>query len=121
MNNFDYDMTIMSIGQSSSPGNEQRDFWASEKADIDGSRNFIGIKNPVVDKLIEMIINAPSREELVYRTRALDRVLLAGYYVIPQWHYNKWRVAYWEKLERPKNLSPLTPAITDTWWIRAND
>ena len=118
INDFDFDMTINSIGQSSSPGNEQRDFWASNKADIPGSRNYIGIKNPVIDDLIEKIIQAPSREELVALTRALDRILLAGYYVIPQWHIDHWRVAYWKKLGRPENLSNLTPAITDTWWVK---
>lgn len=118
MNDFDYDMTISSIGQSSSPGNEQRDFWASEKADIPGSRNYIGIKDPVIDDIIEKIIQAPSREELVALTRALDRILLSGYYVIPQWHIDYWRVAYWNKLERPKTLSGLTPAISDTWWAK---
>jgi len=118
MNDFDFDMTIGSIGQSSSPGNEQRDFWASVKADIPGSRNYIGIKNPVIDDLIEKIIQAPNREELVAFTRALDRILLSGYYVIPQWHIDYWRVAYWEKLSRPENLSGLTPAISDTWWVK---
>lgn len=116
MNNFDYEMTISSMGQSSSPGNEQRDYWSSEKADINGSRNYIGVKNSVIDDLIEKIIQAPSREELVALTRALDRVLLSGYYVIPQWHIDHFRVAYWNKLARPKNLSGLTPAVTDTWW-----
>jgi len=116
MNDFDYDMTIMAIGQSSSPGNEQRDFWSSAKADMQGSRNYIGIKDPAIDDLIEMIIEAPSREELVYRTRALDRVLLAHHYVIPHWHIDYWRVAYWSKLKRPEKLSDLTPAVTTTWW-----
>ncbi len=118
MNDFDFDMTITSIGQSSSPGNEQRDFWASNKADIQGSRNYIGIKDPVIDDLIERIIKAPSREELVALTRALDRVLLSGHYVIPQWHIDHWRIAYWAKLGRPENLSGLTPSIVDTWWVK---
>ena len=118
MNDFDFDMTILSIGQSNSPGNEQRDFWSSVKADIAGSRNYIGIKDPVIDDLIEKIIQAPSREELVALTRALDRVLLAGHYVIPQWHIDYWRIAYWKKLGRPEQLSGLTPSITDTWWAK---
>ena len=118
MNSFDYDMTILSLPQSSSPGNEQRDYWLSSNADIEGSRNYMGIKDPVIDQLIAMIIDAPSREELVHRTRALDRVLLSGYYVIPQWHFNKWRLAYWTKLEHPDTLSPLSPNITSTWWNR---
>jgi microcin C transport system substrate-binding protein len=118
LNDFDYDMTIGSMRQSSSPGNEQRDFWASEKANIKGSRNYIGIKDPVLDELVERIIKAPSRAELVALTRALDRVLLAGHYVIPQWHIDHWRIAYWAKLGRPETLSNLTPAITDTWWVK---
>ncbi|CAG0906488.1 unnamed protein product, partial [Cyprideis torosa] len=115
MNDFDYDMTIGSIPQSSSPGNEQRDFWASEKADMAGSRNYIGVKDPVIDDIIEKIIQAPDRAELVALTRALDRTLLSGHYLIPQWHIDHWRIAYWSKLDHPKNLSDLTPAIGDTW------
>ena len=118
MNDFDYDMTIMSIGQSDSPGNEQRDYWASEKADIKGSRNYIGIKSPAIDDLIEKIIQAPNRDELVALTKALDRILLSGHYLIPHWHIDYWRIAYWKKLSRPENLSNLTPAITDTWWVK---
>lgn len=118
INDFDFDMTIGSIGQSSSPGNEQRNFWGSEKADIKGSRNYIGVKDPVIDNIIEKIIQAPNREELVALTRALDRILLAQYYVIPQWHIDYWRIAYWTKLGRPENLSGLTPAISDTWWAK---
>lgn len=118
MTNYDFDMTIGSIAQSDSPGNEQRDFWGTEKADIPGSRNYIGVKDPVVDEIIEMIITAPDRAELVARTHALDRVLLAGYYVIPQWHTDNWRVAYWKKLGRPSTLSGLTPAVADTWWVK---
>lgn len=118
MNDFDFDMTIGSIGQSDSPGNEQRDFWSSAKADMSGSRNYIGVKDPVVDDLVEKIITATSREELVALCQALDRVLLAGNYVIPQWHIDHWRVAYWKKLGRPEHLSGLTPAVTDTWWVK---
>ena len=121
MNDYDYDMTIMSIGQSSSPGNEQLDFWGSEKADIPGSRNYMGIKNPVVDDLIRMIIEAPSREELVARTRALDRVLLWNHYVVPHWHFDKWRIAYWSKLSHPETLSDLTPGISETWWVEQDN
>ena len=118
MNDFDFDMTVMSIGQSSSPGNEQRDYWSSKKADIPGSRNYIGIKNPVLDDLIEKIIQAPNREELIALTRAMDRILLSGHYVIPHWHVDYWRVAYWKKLGRPESLSDLTPAVADTWWVK---
>lgn len=118
MNEFDYDMTIGSIAQSDSPGNEQRDFWASAKADISGSRNYIGIKDKTVDDLIEKIIRADSRDELVALCQALDYILLAGNYVIPHWHIDHWRVAYWKKLGRPATLSGLTPAVSDTWWVK---
>ncbi len=121
INEFDYDMTIGSMGQSSSPGNEQRDYWASAKADIAGSRNYIGVKDPVIDDIIEKIIQAPSRDELVALTQSLDRILLSGHYVIPQWHIDYWRIAYWNKLGRPDNLSHLTPAIGDTWWQKETD
>lgn len=118
LTDFDFDMTIMSMRQSSSPGNEQRDYWASAKADMPGSRNYIGIKNPVIDDLIERIIQAPNREELVALTRALDRVLLAGHYVIPQWHMPAWRVAYWNKFGRPDIVPHYTVGITETWWVK---
>ncbi len=119
MNDFDYDMTIGSIAQSNSPGNEQRDFWASDKADVKGSRNYIGIKDKVVDDLIEKIIRAENREDLVAMAHALDRILLSGYYVIPQWHTDHFNLAYAKKLGHPAKLSPLTPGVTDTWWVKA--
>ena len=113
---FDFDMTISVFGQSSSPGNEQRDFWSSEKADTPGSRNLIGVKDPTVDAIIEDLIQAESREDLVNHTRALDRILLHNYYVIPMWHFPIWRIAYWNHLERPETLSPISPLISYTWW-----
>ncbi len=113
---FDYDVLIGGFGQSDSPGNEQRDFWGSSKADIKGSRNLIGIKDPVIDQLIEGIIQAKSREDLVTKTRAMDRVLLWNHYVIPMWHYPKWRIGYWDSIQRPKKLSGVSPMITQTWW-----
>ena len=87
-------MTIGSIAQSSSPGNEQRDYWSSEKADLSGGRNYIGVKDTAVDEIIEKIIKAPSREELVALTQALDYVLLSGHYLIPQWHIDHWRAQH---------------------------
>lgn len=113
---FDFDMTTMRVPQSLSPGNEQRNFWGSTYADQPGSNNTMGIKNPVVDALIDQIITAPSREQLVYRTRALDRVLLAGYYVIPQYYLGADRVAVWDFFERPK-VSPKYAIGFDTWWV----
>tara|TARA_R100000322_G_scaffold45130_3_gene28223 strand:+ start:1229 stop:2929 length:1701 start_codon:yes stop_codon:yes gene_type:complete len=113
--NFDFDMFIMSIGQSNSPGNEQRSFWSSEAAEQPGSRNYAGVSDPVVDDLVDKVIQAPDREALVARTRALDRVLLWGHYVIPQWYLPYRRVAYTSELQRPETL-PATGVSLDTWW-----
>ena len=115
---FDFDMSVQSFPQSSSPGNEQRDWWASANADIPGSRNVIGIRNPVVDALIDEIIKAPDRGSLVAATRALDRVLLWNHYVIPQWHTRVYRVAYWNRFSRPE-ITPRHGLGLFTWWIDA--
>ena len=114
--NFDYDMIVGGFGQSESPGNEQIEYWGSKAAKMKGSRNYIGIQNPVVDALVEEIIDAPSRESLVQRTRALDRVLLWNYYVVPGYHNNVHRVAYWNKFGRPK-VMPKYSLNLDAWWV----
>jgi microcin C transport system substrate-binding protein len=116
MDSFDFDMTVASFGQSLSPGNEQREYWGTEAADIPGSRNIIGINDPVVDHLIDRIIEAPTREDLVTATRALDRVLLWGHYVIPHWHSRIFRVAYWNKFDRPQANPPYGLPLF-SWWI----
>jgi microcin C transport system substrate-binding protein len=116
---FDFDMIVIAQGQSLSPGNEQRDYWSSAKADIPGSRNLAGIKDPVVDELVELIIAAPDRQALIERTRALDRVLLWGHYLIPHWHLQQFRVAYWDKFNRPKT-SPKYALGFNTWWVDIN-
>ena len=112
----DFDMVVNSFGQSLSPGNEQRDYWSSESADIPGSRNVIGVKDPVVDALIEKIIAAPDREALIAAARALDRVLQWGHYLIPNWHIRAYRVAYWDLFERPEQ-SPKYALGFETWWV----
>jgi len=114
--NFEYDIIVGTFGQSHSPGNEQRDYWGSRAADAAGSRNLAGIKNKAIDKLIDMIVFAKSREELVEATRALDRVLLWNFYVVPQWHYPFTRLAFWDKFGRPKKVPSQTPALLQTWW-----
>ena len=116
LNEFDFDMMVGGFGQSESPGNEQREYWGSDKATVQGSRNYIGIQEPVIDEIITQLIHATSREDLVTKTRALDRVLLANHYVIPMWHYPKWRIAYWDNIKRPENLSGSSPLITQSWW-----
>jgi microcin C transport system substrate-binding protein len=113
---FDFDMIVDVFGQSLSPGNEQRDFWSSAAAAEPGSRNTIGIKDPTVDTLIDLVISAPDRESLIHRTRALDRVLLWGHYVIPHWHIRSFRVAYWDKFGLPK-VTPKYDLGFDTWWV----
>src|SRR3546814_6723180 len=94
-------MFIANVAQSLSPGNEQREYWGSAAADEPSSRNYAGIKDPVVDELIELVIAAPSRESLIQRTRALDRVLLWGHSVIPQLMAPFDRILYWDKFGRP--------------------
>jgi microcin C transport system substrate-binding protein len=116
METFDYDMTVVGFGESLSPGNEQREFWGSQAADEQGSGNLLGIKNPVIDELIEELIRAPDRPSLVAHTRALDRVLQYGYYVIPNYHLAAFRVAYWDKFRRPA-ISPKYAVGLDTWWV----
>ena len=118
LDNFDFDLTVVVWGQSLSPGNEQRDFWHSATADVPGSRNFAGIKDPTVDKLIDLLIAAPDRPGLVARTRALDRVLLWGHSVVPHYHIQAFRVAHWDKFSRP-SVSPKYALGFDTWWIDA--
>ncbi|VVN84127.1 extracellular solute-binding protein [Pseudomonas fluorescens] len=113
----DFDMVVGSFPQSSSPGNEQREFWKSESADKPGSRNYIGLKDPAIDQLVEQLINADSRKNLVAHARALDRVLQWGYYVIPNWHIKTWRVAYWNHIGHPK-VSPTNDVGISTWWIK---
>ncbi len=98
---FDFDMIVMVWGQSESPGNEQREMWSSAAAKRVGSRNYVGIQDPVIDQLVEMVIAAPDRKELVARVKALDYVLLHHHYVIPQWHLNADRFAVWDKFGWP--------------------
>jgi|TARA_R110002020_G_scaffold130885_2_gene292689 microcin C transport system substrate-binding protein len=112
----DFDMVVTSFGQSNSPGNEQREYWHSSSADNPGSRNLMGLRDPVVDSLVEGLIQADSRESLVTHTRALDRVLRVGHYLVPNFHTTVYRVAYWNKFAHPE-----TPPRYDlglfTWWV----
>jgi microcin C transport system substrate-binding protein len=112
---FDFDVIVQTFPQSESPGNEQRDFWSSDAAARPGSRNVVGIKDPVVDALVEKIVEARDRRSLVVATRALDRVLLWNHFVIPQWHVRIERIAYWNKFVVPQH-----PKYGDdilSWWI----
>ncbi len=117
---WDFDITTTVWGQSLSPGNEQRGFWGSQAADQPGSRNLVGIKNPAVDALIEKVIFAKNRDELVAATKALDRVLLWNHYVVPQWTYGKQRTARWDRFGHPKEMPKYgAAAFPSIWWWEA--
>lgn len=119
MRSRDFDMTSSIWSQSNSPGNEQRDFWHSSSVDNPGSRNFIGLNDPAIDTLVEGLINAPTRDSLINHARALDRVLLWGHYVIPNYYIDTWRTAYWQHLAQPE-VAPLYDYGLMTWWIKPN-
>ncbi len=114
---FDYDMLVVLFPESLSPGNEQRDFWGSAQADIPGSSNLLGVKDPVVDALVEQIIAAPDRQQLIWRTRALDRVLLWSHYIIPHFTNGAWWLAYWDKFGRPATIAKYALGTTNAWWV----
>ena len=117
LDDFDFDMFVMVWGQSLSPGNEQRYYWGSSSADQKGSYNFAGIKDEVIDELIEKIVSAKTTEELQTATRALDRVLMWGFYVIPQWHMDKTRIVYWDKFGFPE-ARPMQGVSIMNWWCK---
>jgi microcin C transport system substrate-binding protein len=113
---FDFDMIVESFGQSQSPGNELVGLWHSSTADQEGANNVMGLKNPVVDALIQKVIYAPDRKRLIAATRALDRVLLHGEYVVPNWFIATHRIAYWNRFGMPAG-TPLYYAA-DSWMLR---
>jgi microcin C transport system substrate-binding protein len=113
---FDFDIVVHTFAQSSSPGNEQRNYWGSTAADTKGSQNLLGVKNPAIDRLIDRIIFATDRTELAAATRALDRVLLWNHYVVPQWYSPNERIAYWTKFGRPAKLPSRNVAFLQVWW-----
>jgi len=114
---FDFDMTVSTLGQSHSPGNEQREYFHSDFAQASDGRNLSGIEDPVVDALVEKLIAAKDRDTLVATTRALDRVLLQGHYVIPHWHLNEYRVARRSEIRIPE-VRPPYGLPQDTWWFK---
>jgi len=114
---YDFDMVIDLWGQSISPGNEQREFWGSKAADKPGGKNSMGLKDPAVDQLIELVISAPDRESLIVRTRCLDRVLQWHQFVVPQFRSGKELVAYWNRFSRPEKTARYSPVAFDTWWL----
>ncbi len=116
LRSFDFDALISGFGQSDNPGNEQRDFWTSTAAVSDGSRNYAGVNDPVIDELVEQLIQSPDRETLSAYVKALDRILLFGFYVVPNWHLAADRILYWDKFGRPD--VPLKDGVlTARWWF----
>jgi microcin C transport system substrate-binding protein len=113
---FDYDVVVGNFGQSLSPGNEQRDFWGSEAAKRNGSRNYAGIQNPAIDKLIETIVFAADRKSLITACKALDRALLWNHYVIPMWFIAYERTARWDRFGRPEQLPAFADGFPAIWW-----
>ncbi len=117
LEDFDFDVIVGSFGITASPGNELRAYWGSSFADEKGSPNHAGIKDPVVDALIDKVIAAPDRNSLVQSVRALDRVLQWGYWVIPHWHIPYDRLVYWNKFGMPEVVPDLGVQVLDTWWV----
>ncbi len=121
LRNWDFDVITNAWGQSLSPGNEQRGYWGSQAADQPGSLNLIGIKNPAVDAMINAVVFAKSRDDLVAATHALDRVLLWNNYVVPQWTYGKVRSARWDRFGRPETMPKYgASAFPNVWWWDAD-
>lgn len=114
--NKDFMLIYTGMRQSESPGNEQRSMWSSSAALEKGTRNYAAVRDKAVDKLIELIIKAPNRKDLELYTQALDRVLLMGWYVIPSGFSDKYRLAYWDKFEKPK-ITPHYSLSISSWWI----
>ena len=118
MRRSDFDMTTNVLPQSLNPGNEQAQFWSSKAADEPGNYNYAGIKNPVIDDAVQQLIRAPNREQLVLRTKVLDRLLRAGYYHIPTYGKGENWLAYWNMYQQPKQKPKLSTGI-DYWWSDA--
>ena len=113
---FDFDMIAATFGQSEAPGSEQRSYWTSAEAARDGSLNLAGIRDPAIDALVEAVIAAPDRAEMTIRTRALDRALQWGHYVVPFWHAKVDRVAWWDRFGRPAQ-TPRAGVDVTYWWV----
>ena len=116
LDSFEYEMAILSYRMSNFPGNEQKELWGSQSADIPGSYNILGIKNPIIDELIEGVINSKDKISYEAYVRALDRVVMNQHYFIPQWYSATDRIAYKSSLKRPKT-SVETGASIYTWWM----
>ncbi|GJL80154.1 MAG: ABC transporter [Nitrospinaceae bacterium] len=119
LRNFKFDMVVVNYPQSRSPGNEQRYRWGSEAAKTPGTRNYMGIENPAIDELIDLVIDAKTRKDLITAIQALDRILTHQFYVVPHWYINIDRVVYWNKFSRPEinpSQAPVLSNILEWWW-----
>jgi microcin C transport system substrate-binding protein len=119
LRDWDFDIIVAVWEQTLTPGNEQRDYWGSHAADRPGSRNLIGIKNPAVDALINRIVFADNREDLVAAAKALDRVLLWNHYVVPHWNISKVRTARWDRFDHPQRMPEYGQSAFPTLWWRS--
>ena len=119
LKSFDYDVVIARFSMLLTPGLELKQYFGSEAAATDGSRNLSGIKDPVVDALLDKVTAARSRIELDTATRALDRVLRAGHYWVPHWYKASHTVAHWNKFAWPDKKPDYDRGILDTWWYDA--
>jgi microcin C transport system substrate-binding protein len=113
----DFDVTTAAFGVPATPGVGERGFWNSDFADQPGSNNDAGVKDPVVDDLVERLASAKDRESLTTAARALDRVLLWNQYIIPQWYRSTYTIAYWDMFGRPETVPTYSLGFLDTWWI----
>ena len=113
---FDFDVVVRRIAQPLTPGLEQRNYFGSEFADVPGSFNIGGVNDPAVDALIEKVIEAKTRADLVTAVRALDRVVMWNRYVVTQWYKGEHNVAYWNKFSRPATPPTYDMGVLDTWW-----
>jgi microcin C transport system substrate-binding protein len=121
LRNWDFDIMTFAWGESLLPSSEQRGYWGSQAADQAGSYNVVGIKNPAVDAMIDKIVLAKTHTDIIAATRALDRILLANHYVVPQWSYAKLRTARWDRFSHPNPLPKYgMAAFPNLWWWDAD-
>ena len=120
MKDFDFDLTTARYVMPLTPGLEQRNVWSSQTARINGSMNIAGIENEVVDGLIDKILAAKNRDEIIDAARALDRVIMHLHYLVPQWFKASHTIAHWDKFGRPATKPKYALGFLDTWWIDAD-
>lgn len=120
VNDFDFDITVKRFSMSSTPGEEMRSFFSSQSASLKGSNNLSGIADPVLDRLIDMIVAAQTREELQAACRAFDRVFRSGRYWIPHWFKGSHNIAYWDVFAHPARKPRYARGVPETWWLDAS-